>query len=98
MSNLTTSDLMLIEQRVTNSTKSTGTSYLLWFFTWPVSGHRFYLGRPKTALLQIVSYFVLIGFVWLLIDAFLIPGMIREDQDKERDRLINAMTGAKETS
>ena len=96
MANLTTSDLMLIEQRVTNATKSTGTAYLLWFFTWPVSGHRFFLGRPRTALLQIASYFVLIGFVWLLIDAFLIPGMIRDDQNAERERLIDTMMGGRE--
>lgn len=84
---LTTQDRMLIEQRVTNDAKSVGAAYLLWFFTWFVSGHRFYLGRPGTAILQILSYFVLIGFIWLIVDAFLIPGMVQKQKDEVRRRL-----------
>lgn len=84
---LSTTELMLIEQRVTNETPSTGAAYLLWFFMWWVSAHRFYLGRPGSAILQIVSYFVLIGFLWVLIDVFLIPGMIRDKQAGIRQRL-----------
>jgi len=61
-------------------------AYLLWFFLWFVSGHRFYLRRPGTALLQICSYFILVGFVWLLIDALLIPGMV----DRENRQIIIA--------
>ncbi len=70
---LTTQDRILIETRVGNEGPSTGVAYLLWFFLGFVSAHRFYLGRPGTAILQILSYFILIGVVWLLIDAFLIP-------------------------
>jgi len=70
---LSTQDQMLIEQRVTNDGPSTAVAYLLWFFLGIVSGHRFYLRRPGSAILQILSYFVLIGFLWLLIDGFLIP-------------------------
>lgn len=84
---LTTQDKILIEQRVTNEAPSVGAAYLLWFFLGIFSAHRFYLGRPGTALLQILSYFVFIGFLWWLIDAFLIPGMIRGRQDEIRQRL-----------
>lgn len=70
---LTISELSLVEQRVANDGPSTGVAYLLWFFLGWISAHRFYLGRPATAILQILSYFILIGFIWLLIDAFLIP-------------------------
>ncbi len=85
---------MLIEQRVTNEAKSTGAAYLLWLFLWFVSAHRFYLGRPGTAILQILSYFILIGFIWWLVDAFLIPGMIQSHKDEVRRRLTqDAMIG-----
>jgi TM2 domain-containing membrane protein YozV len=47
-----------------------------------------YLGRPVSAILQIVSYFVLIGFLWLLIDGFLIPGMLRQKRDGLRQNLM----------
>lgn len=84
---LTTQDRILIESRITNDGPSTGVAYLLWFFLAIVSAHRFYLGRPGTAILQILSYFVLIGFLWVLIDGFLIPGMVRQKKQAMRDRM-----------
>ncbi len=88
---LSTTEMMLIEQRVTNDGPSTAIAYVLWFFLWFVSGHRFYLGRPASAILQIVSFVVLIGFVWVIIDAFLIPGMLRERRAEMRQRLTVEM-------
>ncbi len=56
--------------------KDVGITYLLWFFLGVFSAHRFYLGKTGTALLQM---FTLGGLgVWLLIDVFLIPSMVRE--------------------
>ena len=88
---LSTSELMLIEQRVTNDGPSMVVAYLLWIFLGIVSAHRFYLGRPGTAILQILLFFVVIGFIWLLVDAFLIPGMVRQKQDDLRRRLETEM-------
>lgn len=88
---LSTQEQMLIEQRVTNDSKSITVAYLLWIFLWIVSAHRFYLGRPGSAILQILTYFVLVGFIWLLVDAFLIPGMIRKDQEGIRNKLTLEM-------
>jgi len=93
---LSTAELSLVEQRVANDGPNIVVAYLLWFFLWIFSGHRFYLRRPGTAILQILSYFILIGFVWLLVDAFLIPGMIREKNDDIRREMmaqLNASTG-----
>ena len=89
---LSTAELTLIEQRVTNDGPSTGVAYLLWLFLWWVSAHRFYLGRPGTAILQILSYFILVGFVWVLIDAFLIPGMIQDKRNEIRQRIALQMS------
>src|SRR5690349_543599 len=83
---LSTAQLSLIEQRVSNDGPSTGVAYVLWFFGWWISAHRFYLGKPGLAILQILSYFILVGFIWLLVDAFLIPGMIRERNDEIRQK------------
>lgn len=88
---LSTGQLQLIEQRVTNDGPSTAIAYLLWFFLWFVSAHRFYVGRPASAILQIVSYFLLIGFFWALIDAFLIPGMLREKRAEMRQKMMVEM-------
>lgn len=84
---LTTEERLLIEARVTNEGPSVVVAYLFWFFLWFVSAHRFYLGRSTSAILQILSYFILIGFVWILVDIFLIPGMVRDRQQAIRERL-----------
>lgn len=88
---LSVQDRLLIEARVTNDGPSTTVAYLLWIFLGIVSAHRFYLGRPVSALFQIMTYFILIGFLWLLIDAVLIPGMVRARQDALRERLATAL-------
>ena len=90
---LSIAQLSLIEQRVANDAPSTGVAYLFWIFLWLFSGHRFYLGRPVSALLQIASYFILVGFIWLLVDRFLIAGMIRERKQTIRRKLtMNLLT------
>lgn len=84
---------MIIETRVASESPSTGVAYLLWFFGWFLSGHRFYLGRPGSAILQIISYFLIVGFIWVVVDAFLIPGMIQRKRDELRQKLtIEALT------
>jgi TM2 domain-containing membrane protein YozV len=90
---LSTAQLSLIEQRIANDGPSAGAAYLLWMALWLVSGHRFYLGRPVSAVLQIASYFVLIGFIWLVVDGFLIPRMIRQRKHVIRQKVaLNLLT------
>lgn len=54
--------------------KSTGTAYLLWFFGGFLGLHRFYLDRPGTGII----YLLTLGLFGLgvLADLFLIPGMV----------------------
>lgn len=83
---------MLVEQKVANAQKSTGVAYLLWFFLGGVGAHRFYLGKTGTAVAQLII--TVIGFftifpliitgIWVLVDAFLIPDIIRENTEKVR--------------
>ncbi|MBB4096547.1 TM2 domain-containing protein [Sphingomonas kyeonggiensis] len=89
---ISVAEMSLVEQRVANDGPNIVVAYLFWFFLWFVSAHRFYLGRPVSAILQILSYFILIGFVWVLIDIFLIPGMIREKQNEIRDNMMRVLT------
>lgn len=54
--------------------KDKGTAYLWWFFTCFIGGHRFYLGKPFTGLLQAFTFGGL--GVWALIDLFTIPNQV----------------------
>ena len=76
--------------------KSMALAYILWWFLGCFGGHRFYLGRTGSAVAMLcimlgsfVLMFVLIGFltiwivpVWAIIDAFLIPGIVREHNQR----------------
>ncbi|MFJ4144766.1 TM2 domain-containing protein [Pseudomonas sp. NPDC089734] len=83
---------MLVEQKVANAQKSTGVAYLLWFFLGGFGGHRFYLGKTGTAVAQLIITVVgcftvfplIITGVWVLVDAFLIPGIVRENTESVR--------------
>ncbi|ADJ24784.1 TM2 domain containing protein [Hyphomicrobium denitrificans ATCC 51888] len=79
--------LMLFEA----NKKSNGVAYALWLFLGLVGGHRFYanrsgsafgmlclfLGGLATAATPIAGFFILADGIWVLVDAFLIPGWIR---------------------
>ena len=84
-----------IEQQVDNRSKTTLVSYLLWFCLGGFGAHRFYHGKIGSAiglliltLLTVWFTFGILTAVWVIIDAFLIPGWVREDQEKVRQ---NAM-------
>ncbi len=71
--------------------KSAGLAYVLWFFLGMFGAHRFYLGHMGTGaaililtvasiLLSVVAVgllLMLIPALWVLVDALLIPGMVR---------------------
>lgn len=91
---------MLIEQRVTNESPSPLLAYILWFFLGGLGAHRYYLGKILSAIvmtllcvLSVLLSFVGIGvfglialLVWLIVDLFLIPGMVRQKQARLRRR------------
>ncbi|WP_312528430.1 TM2 domain-containing protein [Paracoccus sp. (in: a-proteobacteria)] len=92
---------LLIEQRVANDAKSPLVAYLLLFFLWGFGVHRMYLGRWTSGIIMLILWAIgwlltplLIGWplvglisIWVIIDIFLIPGMIQDDKDQIRRRL-----------
>ena len=80
--------------------KTMGTAYLLWFFLGGVSAHRFYLGYRISAIFQLMltplGYAMLMtkssaglllvpaAGLWILADAFLIPGMVTAANERAR--------------
>lgn len=96
---------MLIEQRVANDAKSPLIAYLLLLVVGGFGAHRFYLGRTGSGVLILVMWIlgwitlpVMVGIVplaivglWVLLDLFLIPGMVAREREKTRRRLREDM-------
>ena len=55
-------------------TKSTAVAYLLWFFFGYLGLHRFYLRRPLTGVVWLLTLGIC-GVGWI-VDVFLVPGMV----------------------
>jgi TM2 domain-containing membrane protein YozV len=68
-------------------------AYLLWFFLGWFGGHNFYLERTGVAVTQLILSLTVVGLtitiIWVLVDAFLIPGWIRR-----QNNLLAAQLGA----
>ncbi len=68
-------------------------AYLLWFFLGLLGGHNFYLKRTGVAVTQLILTLTLVGMAitifWVLVDAFLIPGWVRT-----QNNLLAAQLGA----
>ena len=61
--------------------KTAVVGYLLWFFLGLFGGHNFYFKRTGVAVAQLILTITVVGMVitmvWVLVDAFLIPGWVR---------------------
>jgi TM2 domain-containing membrane protein YozV len=76
--------------------KSMGVSYLLWLFLGGFGAHQFYNGRTGLGIGQLallivgfltsplgIGFFLLAALgLWVLVDAFLIPGWVRAHNNK----------------
>lgn len=54
-------------------------AYALWLLLFWAGAHRFYLGRPRSAVMMLACSVVTLGvggLIWACVDAFLIPGML----------------------
>ncbi|MFS1510993.1 TM2 domain-containing protein [Chengkuizengella sp. SCS-71B] len=84
---LTSEDLQLLNSEMLKKQKSSGVTWLLWFFTGGIGGHRFYLGKTGTAVAMLLT---LGGLgIWTFIDLFLLNGMIKTTNENIENDLIS---------
>src|SRR5688572_30016822 len=93
---------LLIEQRISNETKSTFLAYLLWLVFGMAGIHRLYLGSKLGYVQLAFALLALIGVVSgtpglalglavnvmaFVVDMFMIPALVRDDKARMRKRL-----------
>ncbi|CDQ41918.1 NINE protein [Virgibacillus salexigens] len=107
MQNLNTQEKIYVNSEIEKRGKSILLSYLLLIFLGPLGIHRFYLGRVGTAitllslfLIGLITSWLLIGFiplavvgVWILVDLFLVPGIVRTLNEKLEQQIIKELKG-----
>lgn len=107
-----TQQQILIEQRISNEKKPTGVAYLLWIFLGGFGAHRFYLGKVGSGVAQLILIMgglllstiligipmVIAGGIWLLIDLFLITGIISQDIQRIREKAVQEIRATSQKS
>lgn len=74
--------------------KNIPVAYVLWFFLWWLGAHRFYLGRPGSAIAMIFLWPLTLG-IWPLLDAYFTYKIAEEHNDRVRkDKLLYVKSGA----
>jgi TM2 domain-containing membrane protein YozV len=91
---LTSEELQLLSSEMSKKQKSSGTTWLLWFFTGGFGGHRFYLGKTGTAVAMLLT---LGGLgIWVFIDLFLINGMVKDSNEKIENEILSEIRTMKQ--
>jgi len=99
---LTNEQRLLVNSELQQQGKSMTVAYILLIFLGSLGIHRFYLGRKGSAITQlslfivgILTSWLLIGFIplvtvaiWALVDLFLVPGIVAEENEQIKARII----------
>lgn len=88
---------MHIDFRVAAEKPRTLAAYALCVPLGLFGAHRFYLGERRTAIMMLLLSITIIGLpvsaLWVLVDLFLIPGIIRKRAEELRARLLAEAIG-----
>lgn len=92
---LTERELLILRQETDIRKKSPVATWLLWLFLAEFGAHRFYLGRIGTAIAMLLTLGGL--FIWALVDAFLIPGMLRTNKHQVEVEILEEIVAMRKS-
>ena len=91
---LTERELLILRQEVDGRRKSVAATWLLWLFLGELGAHRFYLGRVGSGIAMLLTLGGLL--IWALVDAFLIPGMLRANKREVEAEVLQEIAAMRE--
>jgi len=91
---LTERELLILRQEVDSRKKSVAATWLLWLFLGELGAHRFYLGRVGSGIVMLLTLGGL--FIWALVDAFIIPGMLRANKHEVEAEVLQEIAAMRE--
>ncbi|MCL6456860.1 MAG: TM2 domain-containing protein [Gorillibacterium sp.] len=95
-SQLDARELMLLDSEVKNQGKNMVVAYVLWYFLGVVGGHRFYMGKTGSAVVQLILSITVVGLIvtliWWIVDAFQLHNWVKEHNYTIENRIIDQLT------
>lgn len=85
----TTQELQMLQLEMNKRQRSSGTTWLLWFFLGVFGAHRFYLGRTGSAVAMLLTFGGL--GIWAFIDLFLVSGMVRNANEEIETKIVEEL-------
>ncbi|GBF57314.1 hypothetical protein PbB2_00979 [Candidatus Phycosocius bacilliformis] len=102
MVEITQEDMIAIELRADEESKSPFQAYVFWFFLGLVGAHRFYIGHGKTGFLMAALTCSMIGLpisiAWWLADSVLLGSLLQHEREIVRDRIAREVLDLKRLS
>ncbi|WP_239984917.1 TM2 domain-containing protein [Sporolactobacillus pectinivorans] len=90
--NLSNEEQLLVNSESEKRGKNIVVAYLLCIFLGDLGIHRFYLGRKGSAIAQLILTITVMGLivsvVWKIVDLFLIPEIIHENNDQLEEQIV----------
>ena len=95
---LTEREILILRQETGDRSKNPATAWILWFVLGVLfihGAHRFYLGRIGSGIGMLLT----LGgvFVWWIIDAFLMAGMIKANRRNVEKEILDEIAAMRES-
>ena len=93
---LTGEELLTLRREVEYRRKNPIIAWALWFLSGPLGGHRFYMGRIGTGIIMFLTLGGLL--VWALVDGYLLPKWLRENEWQVEQQVLGEIAVRRETA
>lgn len=97
--NLSIEEQLLVNSEVEKNGKNIVLAYVLAIFVGILGIHRFYLGRKGSAIAMLILGLFSLGLitgVWVIVDLFLIPGIVKENNAVIEAELTSEIIASRE--